>query len=91
MILGRVLGAVVATIKDPHLQGHKLLLVQPLGAGARPDGAPVVAVDLVGAGPGDGVLVVQEGGSARLVLGCETTPVEAVVVGQVDRVDEDHG
>ena len=83
----KVVGEVVSTHKNPHLAGHKLLVVQPLRLDGEPDGADLVAVDAVDAGAGETVLVMREGGSARLALGDEDIPVQAVIVGVVDRID----
>jgi microcompartment protein CcmK/EutM len=86
MILGRVVGTVVATRKDERLQGFKLLVVR----GVDPDGKEkanyVVAVDTVDAGMGELVILVS-GSSARMSAGCEDRPVDAAVVGIVDAVD----
>lgn len=88
MIVGRVVGNVVATEKHPHYRGRALLVVQPLDACGRPKGREVVAVDGVQAGIGDRVLVVDEGGSARNVIGDDTAvTVRTVVCGIVDRID----
>ena len=88
MYIGHVFGNVVATIKHPYFDGRKLMLVERLqpqgGAEARYD----VAVDLVQAGSGDTVLVLDEGSSARQLLATEPYgPVRAVIVGIVDHVD----
>lgn len=89
MYIGRVFGNVVATIKHPTFDGHKLLLVERL----RPDTGEAdarydIAVDLVQAGPGDSVLVLDEGNSARQLLGQEPDGcVRAVIVGIVDDID----
>lgn len=86
MTLGRVVGTVVATRKDARLEGFKLLVVK----GVDPDGSEknryVVAVDTVGAGLGELVLVVA-GSSARMSEGCQDRPVDAAIVGVVDDVD----
>jgi microcompartment protein CcmK/EutM len=88
MIVARVLGNVVSTEKHPHYRGKKVLIVQPLDAEGRPKGKSFLALDGVQAGVGDRVLVVDEGGSARLVVGDESaTTVRAAVCGIVDRVD----
>lgn len=88
MIVGRVVASVVATEKDPHLVGRALLLVQPLDAAGKAKGKQVLAVDGAQAGIGDRVLVVDEGGSARTVLGDEgAVTVRAVICGIVDSVD----
>ena len=88
MYIARVFGTIVATIKHPFFDGHKLMLVERLqpqgGAEAKYD----IAVDLVQAGPGDTVLVLDEGSSARQLLNAEPNgPVRAVIVGIVDDID----
>lgn len=86
MFLGRVVGDVVATIKHRALEGRKLLLVQPLTGDGTPSGRPTIAVDVVDAGVGDHVLVVDEGNSAAQALAVPRGPVRTVVVGVVDEV-----
>ncbi|HSF17812.1 MAG TPA: EutN/CcmL family microcompartment protein [Vicinamibacteria bacterium] len=87
MILGKVTGSVVATEKHYKLEGRKLLLVQPLGLDLRARGEPILAVDGVGAGEGDRVLVVVEGRSAAMVSGRAESPLDAAVVAVVDHVE----
>lgn len=87
MKIGRVVGDVLATVKHPALFGHRLLLVDyelPDGALA---GRPQLALDVVDAGEGDRVLVVDEGNAAAQVLSRPRGPVRTVVVGVVDEVD----
>ncbi len=84
MILARVVGSVVATRKDERLEGRKLLICRPVTPAGVPDGAHVVAVDAVGAGYQETVLVVS-GSSARMATG-KDTPVDSAVVGIVDAV-----
>lgn len=86
MFLGRVAGTVVATVQHPYFHGRTLLLVDRVDGDLREDGRYVVAVDTVGAGAGELVLVLDEGGSARQVTGSKDGPVRAVVVGIVDQV-----
>jgi ethanolamine utilization protein EutN len=89
MFLAKVVGNVVATRKHQAFQGSKLLLLQPLVAEQRalvPSGNSVVAVDSVGAGLGEFVMFTQ-GSSARLAVQTKDTPVDAVIVGIVDRVE----
>lgn len=88
MILGKVVGTVVATRKDERLSGSKLLLVQPVQPDGSPRGDPLVAVDTVDAGAGERVLVVG-GSSARMAEGMTDRPVDAAIVGIVDTVDLD--
>ncbi|MCH9015926.1 MAG: EutN/CcmL family microcompartment protein [Gemmatimonadetes bacterium] len=88
MYLGNVVGDVVSTHKNDRLDGKKLLLVQRLGLDGKSDGSvEVIALDVVDSGVGDKVLVVQEGSSARKLFDDERIPVQAVIVGVVDRVD----
>ncbi len=88
MYLARVVGDVVSTHKNDRLVGKKLLLVRKLGLDDDPDGSiEVIALDVVDAGVGDKVLVVQEGSSARKIFQDEKIPVQAVIVGVVDSVD----
>ena len=89
MILGRVAGNVVCTHKHPVLEGRKMLIVQPVGPQGERRGEAVIAVDTVQAGPGDLVLVLDEGNSGRMILGDDSAPVRTVVVGIVDGVS--HG
>ena len=85
MILGKVVGTVVATRKDERLVGSKLLLVQPVRPDGSERGAALVAVDTVDAGAGEQVLVVS-GSSARMAAGLADRPVDAAIVGIVDTV-----
>ncbi len=87
MYLGTVVGDVVSTHKNERLQGKKLLLVKRLTLDLKPEGAEVIALDVVDAGLGDRVLVVQEGSSARKIFEDPWIPVQAVIVGVLDRVD----
>ena len=87
MVIGEVVGTVVATQKNAKLEGTKLLLVQPLDLEGRARGAAVLAIDAVDAGRGDRVLLVQDGRAAQTVLGRGTAAVDAAVVGVVDAVD----
>lgn len=88
MLICRVVGDVVSTQKNVHLEGHKLLLVQPVDLdGSTPMGTSMIAVDKVDAGDGDLVLVNKEGGSARMLLGDDEIPVQAVIVGVIDGMD----
>jgi ethanolamine utilization protein EutN len=86
MIIARILGTVVATQKDERLRGKKLLLVRPLNLDGTDASGYTVAVDTVGAGFHERVLVVA-GSSARLAEGLKDTPVDAAIVGVIDTVD----
>lgn len=87
MLIGRVVGNLVATQKNPKLEGAKLLLVQPLDLAGKDRGATVLAIDSVDAGVGDRVLLVQEGRAAQLALDRGVAAVDAAVVGVVDSVE----
>jgi ethanolamine utilization protein EutN len=87
--LCRVTGNVVATVKHPSYTGHKLMLVQPLDEREQAAGEVFIAVDLVQAGPGDTVLVMQEGNGVRQILHAEKLPIRSVIVGIVDSVEID--
>ncbi len=88
MFLARVAGTVVATRKDPKLEGHKLLLVVPVDPDGNDEGGYVVAVDTVNAGYKEMVLVVR-GSSARMADGMDERPVDASIIGLVDSADVD--
>ena len=88
MTICRIVGNVVSTHKNAHLQGHKLLLVQPVELDQKtPKGNSMIAIDRVNAGMDDLVLVNKEGSSARLILGDDENPVQAVIVGVIDGID----
>jgi len=86
MRIARVVGTVVATKKNRKLDGAKLLLVQPLTLDDQPAGGTLMAVDRLGAGVGEKVLVVIEGKAAGHALGRKAAPVDAAVVGIIDTV-----
>lgn len=86
MILGRVAGTVVSTIQHPFFDGKRLLLVERITPTGEPAGGSLIAVDAVQAGPGQTVLVIDEGNSARQVLDAKDAPVRSVIVGIVDAV-----
>lgn len=86
MIIGRIVGTVVATRKDPRLEGNKLLLVRQTSPEGQDENNYVVAIDTVGAGFRERVLVVA-GSSARLAEGLKDRPVDAAIVGIIDTVE----
>jgi ethanolamine utilization protein EutN len=88
MILARVVGTVVATRKDPRLEGFKLLIVKPVSPDGKDEAGYVVAVDTVSAGAGERVITVS-GSSARMADGCKDRPVDTAIVGIVDEVHLD--
>lgn len=87
MIFARVTGNVVCTLKDEKLVGAKLMLVQPVDLAGAAKGNPLVAVDAVGAGEGELVLLVQ-GSSARQTSRTNNAPVDAVIFAIVDTVEQ---
>ena len=92
MKIGRVSATVVATVQVAALDGRRLLLVDLLDLDGKPTGKDLIAVDAVGAGAGETVLVLDEGNGARQVLRAPEAPIRAVIVGIVDRVViEDRG
>ena len=88
MILGRIVGTVVATRKDPRLEGQKLLIVRTVSPEGHDEAGYVIAVDTVGAGNRERVLLVS-GSSARLAEGCKDKPVDQAIIAIVDAVDLD--
>jgi microcompartment protein CcmK/EutM len=84
--LAKVVGAVVATVKDGAMLGHTLLMLQPITPDRVPTGRVVVAADATGAGPGEHVFFVR-GKEAALPFLPAQPPVDACVVGIVDRWD----
>ena len=87
MIVGKVVGTVVSTIQHPWLDGRRLLLVERLGADGKPSGGTVIAVDTIDAGAGETVIVMDEGNSARQIVGSKDAPVRTVIVGVIDHLD----
>lgn len=86
MKLGRVVGTVVSTINAPAFDGRTLLLCDLLDPSGQPAGGYFIAVDTVGAGAGETVLILDEGTSARQVLDAPGAPIRTLVVGIVDAV-----
>lgn len=90
MLLGRVVGNVWATKKDPSLEGLRLLLVQPFTTSKSGSDEVIVAADPIGAGPGETVLVAF-GRAARTVLGSQDLGWQVAVVGIVDALSLEDG
>ncbi len=86
MKLARVIGNTVSTRKHCCFLGHKMLIVQPVDENGADCGVSFLSCDTVNAGPGDLVLVEQEGNSARELLGTREDPFHSVIVGVVDQV-----
>jgi ethanolamine utilization protein EutN len=87
MKLARVVGNVVSTINSPAFDGRTLLLCDLLEPSGQPSGGYLIAVDAIGAGPGETVLLLDEGNGARQVLRAPGAPIRTVVVGIVDAVE----
>jgi ethanolamine utilization protein EutN len=87
MLIGKVVGDVVATQKTPSHVGRKILLVQPLQLDGSNRGEAVLALDSVDAGVGDRVLLVTEGFSAMTAVGRPNSPIDMAVIGIIDTVD----
>jgi ethanolamine utilization protein EutN len=88
VLLARIIGSVVATRKDPRLEGKKLLICRLVDPDGNDEKGYIIAVDTVHAGFREDVLIVQ-GSSARMAEGCKDTPVDAAIVGIVDEVSQD--
>lgn len=86
MQIAKVIGTVVATQKHRKFEGAKLMLVQPLNLDDTPRGPALLAVDGVGAGVDEKVLVVLEGRAAGEALGRKAAPVDAAIIGIIDTV-----
>lgn len=87
MILGRIMGSVVSTIHHPVVEGRKLLVAERLDASGCPSGGYIIAVDAIGAGKGETVLILDEGNGARQILDDSEAPVRSIIVGIVDDVE----
>lgn len=87
MILAKITGHVVSTVKETGYESRKILIVQPIDPSGAPTGKSFLAVDTVQAGVGDTVLVLEEGGSARMILNePDTFTIKSVIAGFVDHI-----
>ncbi len=86
MIICNVTGDIVSTVKNAHFKGKKLMIVQPLDLQGKAEGNAFIAIDTVQAGVGDRVLVMREGGSARIIFEDNAIPVQAVITAVVDEI-----
>ncbi len=86
MIIGQVIGSAVATLKLECLKSAKILLVMPADANGKASGEPFLAVDLVGAGEGE-LVMVSQGSSARVSSGNASSSVDAAIVGILDSLE----
>jgi ethanolamine utilization protein EutN len=89
MFLADVVGTVVSTVQIPILDGEKLLLLRPVSPKGKATGKTRIGIDRAQAGVGDRVIVIDEGNSARQILGEPQGAVKTVVVGIVDYVERD--
>ena len=89
MLIARVVGDLVATQRHPSHEGRNLLLVQPLNLDGSHRGDAVIALDAVGAGLGDRVLLTTDGYAAMTSVGRTESPIDMAVIGFIDRVDVD--
>ncbi|MCK5156178.1 MAG: EutN/CcmL family microcompartment protein [Spirochaetales bacterium] len=87
MTFAKVTGTVVSTAKIEDLKGLKLMIVHPVNPDGELTGKQIVAVDTVQAGVGDEVLIIDEGGSAGIMLGMSAQPIRTVIAAIVDSVD----
>jgi ethanolamine utilization protein EutN len=87
MLIGKVIGEIVATRKHPSHEGQKILYVQIMNLDGSDRGNPVLAFDAVDAGVGDRVLVTQEGWSAMTSVGKPESPIDMAVIGVIDQVE----
>jgi len=88
MKIGKVVGTAVSTEKEPRLDDSKLLLVKDADASGKESGDPYIAQDVIGAGPGEVVMVVK-GSTARIAAGDANKPVDVVIVGILDSLSVD--
>jgi ethanolamine utilization protein EutN len=88
MLIAKVIGSAVASVKLDALKSSKLLVVSPADGYGVVNGAPFLAIDLVGAGAGE-LVVVSQGSSARMAAGVNTSPVDAAIIGILDSLQMD--
>ena len=87
MILGRVCGSMYSTINHEFYDGKRILVVETISIDGTPDGNYLLAIDSVGAGAGETVLVIDEGNSARQIVDSTDAPLRSIIVGIVDAID----
>jgi ethanolamine utilization protein EutN len=88
MQLAQVLGHATSTIKHPTLNGWRMLIVQTLDAREQPDGVPIIALDALGSGRGDRVVISSDGKAAREMIGADNSPARFSIIGVADHVVE---
>ena len=84
MQLAKVIGHATATVKHPSLNGWRMVVVQPLGVADKPDGEPMVAIDNLGSGRGDKVMITSDGKAVRGMVKSDKSPVRWAILGVVD-------
>ena len=89
MILARITGSVTSTIHHTKVEGRTLLVAERLDPSGHPSGGYLIAIDAIGAGQGETVLILDEGTGARQILGDSDAPVRSIVVGIVDELAAD--
>ena len=87
MILGRVCGAIHSTINHDFYDNKRLLIIDRINTDGSPTGKYLIAVDSVGAGSGEIVLIVDEGGSARQIVDDQAAPIRSIIIGIVDQIN----
>ena len=88
MILGKVSGSLYSTINHKYFDGKRILLVDLITPEGKTTGDYLFAIDSVGAGAGENVLIIDEGNSARQILDSTDGPVRSVIIGIVDEIYE---
>ncbi len=87
MILGKVCGSINSTINHEFYEGKKLLIVDKLNPNGTETGKYLIAMDSIGTGSGETVIIIDEGGSARMIVDSKNAPLRAIIVGIVDQVN----
>ena len=87
MILGKVCGSINSTINHDYYENKRLLLVDRINPDGTETGKYLIAMDSIGAGFGETVIIVDEGNSARMIVEDKTAPLRAIIVGIVDHID----
>jgi len=87
MKIGRIIGEVTSTINHPAYDNRKQLIVDLLTSSGESSGDYLIALDLVGAGSGETVLILDEGNSARQILNIENAPIRSVIAGIIDQIN----
>jgi len=84
MQLAQVIGHATSTVKHPSLKGWRMVIVQPLGATGGSDGDPIIAIDNLGSGRNDRVMITSDGKGVRAMVGDQNSPIRWAVIGLVD-------